>query len=120
MKLLRRAFTMIEVMMVVAIISVIFAISTPALVKARERARGTACVRNLRLIDAAKEQYGLDNRLSAGATISGFSVLCGAGTATYLKATPVCPSGGSYNIDVLGTNPSCGVGNLSPFPHVLP
>lgn len=120
MKLSRRAFTLVEVMMVVAIISVLFAIATPALVRARERSRSTACIRNLRLIDAAKEQYGLDNRLSAGATISGFSVLCGGGTATYLKTTPSCPAGGAYALNPLGSNPTCGIGSLAQLAHALP
>ena len=117
MKSLRRAFTLVEIMIVVLIIGILVAIAVPNFVKARESARTKACIANLRQIDSAKEQYGIDNRLSAGSTISGFSVLAGAGTTTYMKTTPQCPSGGAYTINALGTNPVC---SFSASGHILP
>lgn len=121
MKRLTRAFTLVELMMVVSIISIIFAISAPSLVVAREKARSRACIRNLRTIDSAKEQYGLDNRLSSGSSLPALSALCGAGTTTYIKGgTPRCPSGGGYTLNALGTNPVCSIGSSAVVAHALP
>ena len=61
------AFTLVEVMMVVSIISVVFAIAAPNICRTRETAQARSCVRNLRQIDSAKEQYAMDNRLAQGA-----------------------------------------------------
>ena len=117
----RRGFTLVEMMMVVSIISVIFAIASPSILMAREKTRSRACIRNLRTIDAAKEQYGLDNRLSSGSTMPALSVLCGAGTTTYIKGGgPVCAAGGAYTLNNLGTNPTCNIGTLAPVAHVMP
>ncbi len=80
-----RAFTLVEVMMVVSIISVVFAIAAPNIRRTRETAQARGCMRNLRQIDSAKEQYAMDNRLAQGATMPALSGFCGAGTTTYIK-----------------------------------
>lgn len=121
MKPARRAFTLVELMMVVSIISVIFAMAAPSLVVAREKTRSRACIRNLRTIDSAKEQYGLDNRLSAGSTLPDLPALCGAGTTTYIKGSPPrCAAGGEYTLNALGINPTCSIGSNAPVAHALP
>ena len=121
MKSLRRAFTLVEIMIVVLIIGILVAIAVPNFVKARESARARACIANLRQIDSAKEQYGIDNRLSAGSTMPALSTLCGSGTTTYIKTgNPQCPSGGTYTVSNLGTDPTCSIGASAPVAHVLP
>lgn len=121
MKRYRRAFTLVELMMVIAIISVLFAIAAPNIVTAREKTRSRGCIGNLKTIDSTKEQYGIDNRLSAGSTMPALSALCGAGTTTYIKGgQPACPAGGAYTLNNLGTNPTCSVGSSAPVAHVLP
>ena len=59
---MRRAFTLIELLVVVAIIAVLIAILLPALSHAREAARGTICLSNLRSIGLICRQYADDNR----------------------------------------------------------
>jgi prepilin-type N-terminal cleavage/methylation domain-containing protein len=124
MKIVRtkhHAFTLVEVMMVSTIVSVIFAIAAPSIRRTRETAQGRSCIRNLRQIDSAKEQYAMDNRLAQGATMPALSVFCGAGTTTYIKGgQPACPRGGSYTVNNLGTDPVCSVGTAALVAHALP
>jgi prepilin-type N-terminal cleavage/methylation domain-containing protein len=64
-----KGFTLVEIMIVVAIIGLLAAIAIPNFVKARQTAQKNACIRNLREIDGAKEQWALENKKSAGSAI---------------------------------------------------
>jgi len=112
----RRGFTLVEIMIVVLIIGILLAIAVPNFIKARETSRAKSFIANLKQIDAATEQWAMDNKASQGATAT-LSSLVGTGTTTYLKNTPSCPSGGTYPTSVtVGTAPTCSVGGT----HVLP
>ena len=109
MKILRKSskgFTLVEIMIVVAIIGILIAIAVPGFVKARTQSRTKACQENLTKIDGAKEQYALENNLAAGATAAWSDLV---GTTSYIKSTPKCPENGTYTIAVVGTAPSCSV-----------
>ena len=54
MKKSNQGFTLVEIMIVVAIIGLLAAIAIPSFVKSRNTERTNACINNLRLIDAAK------------------------------------------------------------------
>lgn len=100
---------MVEVMVVVVIIGILLNMAMPGLVRARESARSKACIKSMKAIDSAKEQYALDNRLPAGSADPGFTPLVGA--SLYLKTQPVCPSGGTYTVQPIGTLPTCNISN---------
>ena len=107
-----KGFTLIEIMIVVLIIGILLAIAVPNFVKARETSRAKSCVSNLKQIDSAKEQWAMDTKAGDGDAGPAFADICGAGK--YIKGVatgPVCPSGGTYTPDVIGTDPSCSIGD---------
>ena len=99
-------------MIVVLIIGILMAIAVPNFVKARDSSRTNSCIANLKQIDSAKEQWAMDNKKDAGAAVA-FSDLVGA--TAYMKSQPTCPSGGTYTVNAVGTNPACDKTN-----HTLP
>ncbi len=108
-------FTLVEIMIVVAIIGLLAAIAVPNFVQARTNARRGTCINNMRLIDAAKEQYALENNKDSATTPVGGDL------TAYLKsgAMPTCPATGAYTINAIGTNPTC-PNAAAPNLHVLP
>ena len=113
----RKGFTLVEIMIVVLIIGILLAIAVPNFIKARETSRSKSCVANLKQIEAAKEQWCMDNKQSTTATPADTDLY---GNTAYVKNTPSCPSGGTYTIGDMATRPVCSIGTGTTPSHVLP
>jgi prepilin-type N-terminal cleavage/methylation domain-containing protein len=113
-------FTLVEIMIVVAIIGLLAAIAIPNFVRARTTSQKNACINNLRQIDGAVQQWALENKMASTATVS-FAAI-----QSYLKNSVICPSGGttfanSYTLNGVGAKPTCtSTGGGTAKGHVLP
>ena len=114
-KNLKLGFTLVEIMIVVAIIGLLAAISIPNFVRARTTAQQNACINNLRQIDSAKQQWALETRQATNALPAQADIdpyLGRSGSATNV----LCPSGGttatfasSYTIHTVSEPPTCNI-----------
>ena len=66
----RGGFTLVEIMIVVAIIALLAAIAVPNFLRARKRSQATRILEDLRMIDAAVDQYAIEANKKAGDTVS--------------------------------------------------
>lgn len=111
----RVGFTLIEVMIVVMIVGVLLGIAAPNFRRARETSRAKTCSKNLANIQAAMEQWALENRKAQGTNVTEPDLI--AGPAPYLRRAPRCPSGGVYDIGSVGEAPWCSRGANGPGAH---
>jgi prepilin-type N-terminal cleavage/methylation domain-containing protein len=127
MKNAKRAFTLVEIMIVVLIIGILLAIAVPNFIRAREQSRAKSCSSNLKQIDAAKEQYAMDNKLNAGGTVDMTNLVNATTPADgYIKVVPACPANGSYTVGNVSVDPTCSLnsGTLATragglYPHTV-
>lgn len=90
---LRGGFTLVEIMIVVAIIGLLLAIAVPNFIKSRQLAQSRACMNNLRQIQASKQLWGMEKSKSSTETPVDSDLI---GPTLYLKEKPQCPAGGTY------------------------
>ena len=95
-------FSLLEIMIVVTIIGFLAGMGIPAFMKARARAQRTRCIDNLRQIGGFKDTWAVENFANAGDPVASADV-----APFFKRGFPVCPGGGSYNVGLVGDDPTC-------------
>ena len=113
-------FTLVEIMIVVAIIGLLAAIAIPSFKRARANSQANACISNLRQIDAAANQFSQDHSAPAGSPINFPGDLTPYIKLNANSSIPGCPAGGTYSIAGVSALPACSLGNSVNPAHVLP
>ena len=94
----RNGFTIVELMIVVAVIGLLLALAIPNFVKSRDTAQLTAVYNNLRMIETAKDQWAIENKKGTGEAIDLLSL------SDYLKSGTVKPVVNEvYEVNVIGS-----------------
>jgi len=102
----RTAFTLVEIMIVVAIIGLLAAIAVPSFVRAREKAQQTVCIANLKAIEGVKGTWALETKRGSTDTPTDADLF---GATLFMRDKPACPANGTYSLNQVDAKPACSV-----------
>ena len=117
MKRMLKGFTLVEIMIVVAIIAILAAVAIPNFVRYRKTSQMNACISNLKQLQTASEQWKMNH--SGTPSMDDLTT----GTDPYIKVVPTCPADGSaYTAPTSEDGDwTCSAhGTDTDYPHALP
>jgi len=112
----RKAFTLVEIMIVVAIIALLAAIAVPGFLRARKRSQASRILNDLRMIDSAVDQYAIETNRTSGATvaITDWTNYVKKGSLLYNSGNSLLGSSyGAQSVDTIPQVPSADYATLS-------
>jgi len=117
----KSGFTLVEIMIVVAIIALLAAIAVPNFLRARKRSQATAILEEMRLIDGAKDQYAIENNLSGSAPVEWPKVklYLKVGTRLYNQPTELDALGNPITLGTIDTPPTISILTRDNFTDVI-
>ena len=100
----RRGFTLLEILIVVAVLGILVGMAFPNFLKSRTNAQKQMCIENLSQIESAKQIWGVENGKKDGDPPADTDLF---GVSRYMKLKPKCPAGGTYDLTSVGVNATC-------------
>ena len=100
----RRGFTLLEILIVVAVLGILVGMAFPNFLKSRTNAQKQICIENLSQIESAKQIWGVENGRTDGDEPGDTDLF---GLTSYMKRRPNCPAGGDYDLTSIGVNATC-------------
>jgi prepilin-type N-terminal cleavage/methylation domain-containing protein len=104
----RRAFTIVELAIVIMVIGILLMIAVPQFIRSRSYSQSRTCISSLKKLSEAKEQWGIAMSRPAGAACQMADLV-----PDFIKRLPECPTSGKYSIGTLDEQPLCSLGNLA-------
>ena len=114
-------FTLVEIMIVVAIIALLAAIAVPNFLRSRKRSQATQVLEDLRIIDSAVDQYAIETNKNSGATVAWADVQNYVKTGTRLYASGATDIlGNTFVMPTVDTTPKVPSATFTALSDVAP
>jgi len=113
----RKGYTLVEIMIVVAVLAILMSVAVPNYFKSGKASYKSVCISNLRQIDAAMEQWAMDNNIPAGTVLKSLQE---ESVYNYIDGGRIdCPANGEYSMHAISSKPQV-ICSLEDEGHRLP